>query len=138
MSKDKFDRIGPLLSAIGEEAAAIVGGDPNGLYLYVEIGDRWIGPSLFMDEGAEIQYFDPSRELIDAIWAAWRAEDPDKRWAVMEYEITGTQFDARFRFPDEVDVESHDVDRREIALRHRYGDKPIVYPPIPERLLRGE
>ena len=54
-----------------------------------------------------------------------------KRWSVMEYEICGTKFDAQFRFPDEVDVESFDVDRREVALKKRYGDKPIIYPPPP-------
>ena len=41
MSEDKFDGMGPKMSAIGEEAAADVGGDPNGIYLYVEVGDRW-------------------------------------------------------------------------------------------------
>jgi hypothetical protein len=67
------------------------------------------------------------------IWQAWEAEslDSKKRWAVMEYEIRDGKFDAQFIYPDQVDVESYDVDRREITLRKRFGDKPIIYPPMP-------
>jgi hypothetical protein len=49
----------------------------------------------------------------------------------MEYEIKGTKFSAEFKFPHEVDVESFDEDRREIALKKRFGDKPVIYPPEP-------
>lgn len=135
MAEDKFERLGPMFSAIGEEAAAIVGGDPDGVYIYVEVGDRWIGPSLFKDEGDVIRYYDPTSDLSDLIMEAWEAEDPDKRWSVMEYEIRGTTFDVQFRFPDEVDVESFEVDRREETLKRRYGERPVVYPPVPERFM---
>jgi len=46
-------------------------------------------------------------------------------------EIRDGKFDAQFIYPDQVDVESYDVDRRAIALRKRFGDKPIIYPPMP-------
>jgi hypothetical protein len=51
MAEDKFDRLGPLLSAVGEEVAADLGGNPDGAYLYVEVGDRWISANLYKDEG---------------------------------------------------------------------------------------
>ena len=35
----KMDKLGPIMSEIGEEAASLVGGDPNGLFLYVEVVD---------------------------------------------------------------------------------------------------
>lgn len=71
--------------------------------------------------------------LYDLIFKAWKAEESAKRLSVMEYEINGLRFEARFRFPDEVDVEAEtDEDRREDALMRRYGSKPVVYPPIPE------
>lgn len=135
MAEDKFENLGPMFSAIGAEAAAIVGGDPDGLYMYVEVGDRWIGPSVFRDEGELVRYYDPTSELTDLIMEAWEAEDSDKRWAIMEYEVRGTTFDVQFKFPDEVDVESFEVDRREEALQRRYGDKPVVYPPIPDHFM---
>lgn len=68
------------------------------------------------------------------MWEQWKAEDPDKRWCVMEYEIRGDQFDAHFKFPHEVDVEDVEEDRREAALKRRYGDKSIVYPSWEERI----
>ena len=134
MDENKFDRLGPMMGAIGEEATNIVG-DPDGLYIYVEIGNQWISASVFKEEDGIVRYFDPSSELSDVIWDAWEAEEEDKRWPVMEYEVHGTKFSAKFKFPDEVDVESFDVDRREEALKRRYGDKPIVYPPVPEHFM---
>lgn len=134
MVDDKLDELGPMMNAIGARAAADLGGDPDGIYLYVEVGDRWISVNLFRDEGSVVRNYDHSDELTELIWDAWEKESPDpgSRWRVMEYEIRGNQFDAQFKYADEVDVESLDVDRREVALKKRYGDKPIIYPPIPE------
>ncbi len=124
----KFEKIGPMLGAIGEQAASDLGGNPDGIYIYAEVGDRWYSVNLFRDEGDVVRYYDAHNELDHLVWDAWKAEDPDKRWSVMEYEIRGDEFDARFKFPDEVDVENVEIDRREIALKQRYGNKTIVYP----------
>ena len=119
------------MGAIGEEATTIVG-DPEGLYIYVEIGNQWISASVFKEEDGIVRYFDPSSELSDVIWDAWEAEEEDKRWAVMEYEVQGTKFDVQFRYPEELDPNDYSSDRREAALKKRYGDKPVIYPPMPE------
>ena len=116
------------------ELAEIVGGDSDGIFLYAEAGDGWYDYSVYKDQGAIVRYYRPSSELGDLIYEAWLLEDPSKRWAVMEFVVEGTKFDAYFRYPDEVDVESFEEDRREIALRKRYGDKPVVYPPLPLHL----
>lgn len=135
MADENFEKLGPMFGIVGAEAAVIVGGEPDGMYLYVEVGRGWIESSVFKEEGHVVRYYSPSSELNDLILEAWEAEDPDKRWAVMEYEVQGSQFHVRFQFPEEVDVESFEVDRREAALKRRYGDKPIVYPPIPEHFM---
>lgn len=133
MAEDKFDRLGPLLSAIGEEVAVDLGGNPDGAYLYVEVGDRWISVNLYKDEGDVVRSHDHGSELTEAIWKAWAAEssDPKMRWCVMEYEVHGTKFDVRLKFPDEIDVETYDADRRRTALKDHFGDKPVIYPPPP-------
>ena len=131
MTKDKFEILGPLLSDIGGELAEIVGGDPDGVYLYAEAGEGWVGPSVFKVEGNSIRYYDGSPELSDLLLELRNTEAPGKRWAVMEYEVKGTKFDAQFKYSEEVDVEDFDEDRREIALKKRYGDKPVIYPPWP-------
>ncbi|HUD90623.1 hypothetical protein [Sphingobium sp.] len=134
MAKDKWDILGPLMNEIGVELLHVVGGDPDGIFLYVEIGEGWISPNVFKDEGHQIRNLDDSELLSDLLWEAWYAESEEgglKRWSIMEYEIKDGKFDVSFRYPDEVKVETISMERREAALRARFGEKPVVYPPPP-------
>ena len=111
----------------------VVGGQPDGVYLYVEAGDGWVGPSLYKDEGSQVRYFDPGKsDLCDALFDAWYIEEPDKRWTVMHYTINGGKFDAKFDFGELRRPGESGDDRRERVLRARFGDKPIIYRPMPE------
>ena len=105
----------------------VVGGEPDGLYLYVEVGDGWVGASIFKDEGDHVRYID-DREwgLAHALTDAWCLEPEDKRWTGMEYMIDGGKFDAKFQF-DDLDAYDGSDDRRQQFLRARYGDRPIRY-----------
>ena len=132
---DKLDALGPLMNEIGLELADLVGGDPNGVFLYVEIGDGWVSPSVFKDEGDLVRYHNPrGTDLSDMLWEAWYLEPdaPNRRWSVLEYEIRGGKFRVSLKYPEEVNVEIFDDERRESALRARFGDKPVVYPPPPK------
>jgi hypothetical protein len=130
MAEDKLDMLGPLLSDVGGVLATIADGDPEGVFLYVEVGDGWISPNIFKDEGELVRWLEPAnRELIDLLYEAWHLEPKGKRWSVMEYDVKDGKFAVSFKYPEEVDVESMDHDRREDALVARYGDKPRVYPP---------
>lgn len=137
MPTDKYEILGSKYNEIGAELVDIVGGTADGIYLYAEAGDGWFGYSVFKDEGSAVRYFTPTSELGDLIRDAWKTENRDRqmRWAIMEYEIKDGKFEARFKYPEEVDVESFDIDRREEALKRRYGDKPVIYPPIPDHFL---
>ncbi|CAN5331905.1 hypothetical protein BH10PSE13_BH10PSE13_20340 [soil metagenome] len=130
MTGREFEKLGPFIAAIGKEGARIVGGNPDGLYIYIEAMEGVITASIFRDEGNAVRYFKWDEDFIEAVSDAWYAPEPNKRWSVMEYEVTGKHFDASFAYPEEVDIESFDIDRREIALQKRYGDKPRIYPPI--------
>jgi hypothetical protein len=138
MAKDKFDILGPLMNDIGRALAEIVGGDPNGVFLYVEIGDRWISYSIFKNEAEVVRYYDDDNsDLQSLLWDAWYAEPEGKnlRWSVLEYDVKDNRFNVSYKYPDEVDVEVVDEERREAALKARYGDKPVIYPPIPDGAL---
>jgi len=139
MTDDEFDRIGPMLGAIGLEAATIVGGDPDGLYIYAEDEEGSVFASVFLDEGDAVRYYDPTDKLFDLIGDVWDAGDPDesKRWIVMEYEVHGTSFETHFKFREELNPEDYASDRRDFAVEARFGDKPVIYPPMPEYLLKG-
>jgi len=131
VAADKFGILGPLYADIGGEIAEIVGGDPNGIFLYVEAGEGWISCGIFKEEGVAIRYFRPTSDLTDLLLEAWNAEEAGKRWSVMEYEVKGTKFDASFKFPDEVVVGDFDRAREETAVKNHFGDKPVIYPPWP-------
>lgn len=131
MARDKYDVLGPIYAAIGEECAAIVGGSPDGLYLYGEAGEGYSGGGIFMDEGKAVRYYRPSSELCDLLLQAWEAEGKDQKWELMEYEIKGTSFDAKLFYPDQIDHELSPSELRNSFLYQRFGDKPVIYPPLP-------
>ena len=130
MPTDKYDLLGPIYAEIGGEIAHIVG-DPNGTFLYSEAGDGWCSYAIFKEEGGGVRYYAGTSELGDLIWKAWLTEDSDKRWAVVEYVVTGTKFDVQFQFPDQIDPEESEDERRPRALKKHFGDKPVIYPPMP-------
>lgn len=128
MPQDKYDLLGPIYAAIGHECAAIVGGSPDGLYLYAYAGDGYSGGAIFMDEGDLVRYYDLTSNLFQLIREAWEAAGPDEKWEVMEYNIKNGGFDTRLVFPDEIDAELSITDLRSDFLSRRFGDKPVVYP----------
>lgn len=135
MGSDKLEMLGPLMNEIGQELAETVGGDPNGVFLYVEIGEGWVDTGIFKDEGDVVRWYDPQgTHLADLLWEAWYLEpdSPNMRWSVLEYAITGQKFHVNLKYPEEVNVDIVDGERRESALRARFGDKPVVYPPPPK------
>jgi len=132
VEKDEFDALGPLLSEIGQEISDTIGGDSDGVFFYVEVGEGWARPSIFKDEGDIVRFYYPlDPALSDIVFDIWYTEsDEAKRWSVMEYVITDGKFQVSFKYPEEVDVTEPDTDRRDAALQARFGDKPVIYPPM--------
>lgn len=136
MPTEKLDALGPALSEVGLEVVEIAHGEADALFLYVEAGEGWVRPSLFKEDGDMVRDLElrgsPLAELI--IDARETEPDVSKRWSVMEYVIEDGKFEAKFQFPEDVDVEGDDdiLERRDAILKARYGDKPVVYPPPPE------
>ena len=132
VERDKLDMIGPILSEIGQEIADVVGGDPNGVFFYVEVIEGCARPSIFREEGDVVRYYYPlDPTLSETVFDVWYSEpDEAKRWSVMEYVVKDGEFQASFKYPEEVDVIEPDTDRRDAALQARFGDKAVVYPPM--------
>ena len=128
MAEDLFEKLGPMLSAVGEQAAQDLGGNPEGIYVYAEATESWYSSYVFRPEGNVLRFYSSSEELGNLIWDLWKAGDVDKRWSVMEYSISGDQFDVQFHYPEEIDVKEFDKDRRSNAIKRRFGNIPIVYP----------
>jgi hypothetical protein len=118
-----------LLVRIGQELASMIGKNPDGAYSYTEVREMWMGPSAYHDEGNRVVYYDPSREFCDAIWDLWYEQEAGLRWGAMRYEIADGEFSVEFDYPDQFDPNEDENDREARALKARYGDKPIYYPP---------
>lgn len=130
---DRFNHIGPALARVGEEILRVIGGKVDGIFLYAEVGDGWVDQSLYCDGGNAVHYYDSGdSEIWRLVLDAWHLEPGDKRWTAMHYSIKDGQFDARFEFDDLEGSDEDTTDRRERILRQRYGDKPIIYPPMPD------
>ncbi|WBO22217.1 hypothetical protein [Sphingomonas abietis] len=118
------------LNAIGNLLAMDTQYPLDGTFLYVEADWGWADISIFKDLGASLLWRDPMDGLFEALLDLREAEASDKRWSTMQYRITGDRFDAAFTY-EPLDSEESTIDRRAIILRQRYGNKQVVYPPLP-------
>lgn len=137
MLEKDLSPLGPIYAEIGLESADVVGGDPDGIFIYVEYsedddGSYSIFGSLFKDEGSSVRYYDMNDILFDLFKGAWRAQPEGKRWLIMEYDVKGRSFNVGLTYPEQVDPKMDSGERRQAALDKRYGDKPIIYPSIPD------
>jgi signal peptidase I len=119
--------LGPGYAEIALLAARDIRTDFDGTFLYVEAEEGRFGQSLFKDVGDKVIYRDGSSELTDKIIEVWEAEEPDKRWTVMHMTINAETFDASFGFDEMFDENDPGFDHREVAIRERFGDKPVDY-----------
>lgn len=124
----KMDRMGPIMSDIGLEAASLVGGDPDGVFLYVEIVDGQPHAILCRNREKSVRVFAGSPRLSELIEEAWVLVDTDplKRWAVMEYAVQGTKFDMLVRYAEEIDPAVSAPVRFRAVLADRFGRKRLI------------
>lgn len=128
------DEIEKLLVEVGQLLAEDTDYPLDGTLLYAELDDNFVEPSIFKDLGNHILYRLPDlHRLGGCLIDLWEAEEPAKRWTEIEYVIRDGKFDATFTFADDIDPEKDPMERRDQVVRRHFGDKPIVYPPLPGR-----
>jgi hypothetical protein len=127
------DEIENLLQEIGQLLAEDKGYPLDGTLLHAVLADNMVGPSIFKDLGDHILYRRPDLDRLgDTLLDLWYAEDPQKRWAEIEYLIHDGKFDVKFVYADEIappEIED-ELDRRDRIVHQYFGEKPIVYPPF--------
>ncbi len=134
MAEAPLSKIGQRFAAIAAESAHLAGGTTFPLWVHIEAGDGWVSESIYRERPDAVEYVNYSPEagcpLFELIMDAWDAEEPGKRWAEAELEITDGNFITRFRYPDEVEPmeDAGSMARRDTAIRGRFGDKPAIYP----------
>lgn len=126
---DKLDKLGKLYSELGTVLLEWYGPGNHRITVYAEAGDNWSGTSIYHDEGHRIAYTD-ELDVSEIILDLWYAEPADKRWKEMQFDIDGAKFHARNFYPEDMKKRESYRTRRERAVRERFGDKPIYYPPL--------
>lgn len=119
------------LQEIGSLMAETVGKDGDGAFLYAEVEPGAISWGVFIDRGADVDYFYINDRLDDALVSLWRAAEPGKKWSGLAYAIVQGSMDVQFYYEDGWKEGEAYFDRSERILAQRYGNKPIKYPPPP-------
>ncbi|MDP1027677.1 DNA/RNA non-specific endonuclease [Sphingomonas sp. KR1UV-12] len=119
-----------LLNEIGQRLTMDIEYPTEPTLLYAELGDNWIGESIFKELGNQVLYRDPDDQRLPyALLELWEAQEGDNRWMEIEYLLRDGKFNARFIYSDEIDPEEDIVERRARSVRKYFGEKPIVYEP---------
>ncbi len=116
------------LNAIGQHVADVLGKTPQNVFVYIRAGDNWQEAAIFDDLGNRVVYHDPSMEMCYEIGRLWDAADPERKWAMIHYDIKDGRFEVEYFYPDQLDPDEDSPDFRPRALAARYGDKQVVYP----------
>lgn len=104
----------------------------DGTLLYARLDHNWVAPSIYKDRGNHLVYRWPDlNQLGGALLNLWNAQDADDRWAEIEYMVRDGRFTATYTYPDDIDPEEDESERRDRIVRRHFGDKPIEYPPLP-------
>ena len=123
----------PFLNEVGQLLAEDTDYPSEDTLLYAKLNKNYVAPSIFKDLGDHILYRYPDLETLgDALLDLWEAEDPDKRWAEMEYVVRGGKFRVTFAYADEIDPEEDPFVRRDRVVAKHFGKKRIIYPPPPD------
>jgi hypothetical protein len=122
-----YEQAGPLLNALGQSVAEILGEVPEAALLYAEVGDGWQEAGIFKEMAGHVLYKHPDTDLCDDIGRIWEQDDTEQRWIVMLYRIQDGKFSTEFIYPDDLDPDEDTLERRQRILIELYGDKPVDY-----------
>lgn len=133
---EQEEKVGDILAGLGQHVAEIIGRDPDGSFLYAEFDEGLYEVAIFHDEGDKIVYYDADEVLFDEIINLWNTALDNEKWSVLTYDVKGDEFNSLFIYPDQLDPEEEDYERRERLVRARYGDKPVIYPDLGPNAVR--
>ncbi|MGI4880746.1 MAG: hypothetical protein ACRYG4_25050 [Janthinobacterium lividum] len=119
-----------LLNLIGSVLAKDAAYPLDKTLLYAEVASNTAEISVFKDIGNQIVYRPLDHDLFDLLLDLWEAHEPGKAWIAIEYLIRRDRFEVSYIYSDDPGW-NDDLDYREKVVARYFGDKPIVYPPMP-------
>ena len=128
-----IDRSEALLAKIGNLLAEDKEYPLDSTLLHAELDRSFVAPSIFKDLGNHVLYRWPDlRVLGDTLLELWETQTGKSRWTEIEYLIRDGKFEVTYIYPDEIVPDEDSLIRRDRLVRKYFGEKPIVYPPMPE------
>jgi hypothetical protein len=126
------EQMGDMLNELGQYVANRLGKVPDDIFVYIEAGDQVYGGAIFENLPDKVLYHEYGDDdgFGDIVLRLWDAAEPDKKWSVLLYDIKDGKFDAKFLYTDDLEKDVSSLDIREDALVARYGNKPVIYPPM--------
>ena len=119
-----------LLDLIGQTVISLNPKLDASVLLYAQLATNMVDDILLVDQVADVLGFFPEEDkLMSLLLDLWEEEPVERRWAEIEYLVRDGRFTATFTYPEEIDPEEDDFDRRMRIIRKHFGDKPLVYAP---------
>lgn len=101
---------------------------PYHTLLIAQVGESWVSPAIFKNRGTRIVYRVPTRALNDVLLDLWEVANEGEQWAEIEFYIYTHRYCVAFTWPDAINPDDDEFDRRDSIVRRYFGDLPIVYP----------
>ncbi|RDV06072.1 hypothetical protein DXH95_01090 [Sphingorhabdus pulchriflava] len=127
---EQDEKVGEILNALGQHIFEIIGQNPDGSFLYAEVDDGAYEVAIFHDEGERVVYYDPDSDLFDEVMNLWETALEHEKWTVLEYDVRDGRFNSSYTYADQLDPDEDSDERRDRLVRARFGDKPVIYPPL--------
>lgn len=126
MDDEKFDRLSQLYTNLGTALLELVGTGRHHVLVYAEAERGGVTVSVFRKEGRRVVDLEPTGEIAGLVADIWMIEPPRKRWAALEFELTGTKFNARMAYPEDFVSGDSDEDRSAAAIRRVFGNGAVM------------
>jgi hypothetical protein len=127
---EQEEKVGEILTDLGQHLFEILGRDPDGAFLYAEVDDGGYEVAIFHTEGDKVVYYSPDDELFEEIINLWETALDHEKWSVLEYDVRDGRFYSSYTYADQLDPDEDSDERRDRLVRARFGDKPVIYPPL--------
>lgn len=119
--------IGPLYEEVGRMIADDLRGNPEGAFMYAEVGNGYAECTIYKETEDRVIYKDCGPELFEKLHEIWGKSDPKNRWVSISYTISSGKFNAVLGFPEEINPNEFYYERINKILKMRFKDKKIDY-----------
>lgn len=126
------DQIEQLMRELGQHALSLAPDLAGKLLVYAEVESGAISAYLFWVSApsAPLRFRfcpKPMQSVIYSLWTEWQKHPPHHEWRTMSYIIENGKFKVDYVYPDQINEEESEVERRPRVVKQHFGDTKIDY-----------